>query len=167
MMLQWNFINRLSQVGVSLILVAIGFLAGLNDVTSFSNMVHSVINPLITMQGVADQHWRSLPATLGPFLYTFMFLAEFSMGIMALMGVLFMLKNIHQPYSVFEHAKRWVYLACGWGIIIWGLFFFEGGDWFLTWKSSDLAFFQQGALMYVIEILTVFIYLKLSDEKQV
>ncbi len=167
MLLQrWSFINRLSQIGVSLILVVIGFLAALNDITSFSGMVHSVINPLITMEGVAEQHWRALPSVLGPFLYTLMFLAEFSMGVLALIGIIFMLKNIRQPSPVFENAKRWVYLACGWGIIIWGLLFFEGGDWFLSWENEKLDSFQQGALMYVIEILTVFIYLKLSDEKQ-
>lgn len=163
---RWSFINRLSQIGIALIPVVIGFLAGFNDVTGFSNTLHTVINPIITMEGVAMQHWRALPEALGPYVYTLMFLAEFCVGIVAFIGVVLMLKNIRQPYQEFEEAKRWVYLACAWGIIVWGLFFFEGGDWFLTWQSNTTAFFQQGALMYVIEILAAFIYLKLSSSQE-
>jgi predicted small integral membrane protein len=73
-----------------------------------------------------------------------------------------MLKNINKPVAEFEKAKRWVYLACGWGIIIWGLGFFEiGGDWFLSWQNNNLGSFQQGGLNYALEVFIAFGYLRL------
>ena len=159
---RWNFVLRLDQIGVALIPVVIGFLALLNDMTSFSSTVKSTVMPLMTMQGQTEQLWRALPEGLVKPLYTLMFLGEFLVGVLAIIGVILMLKNIHKDHDHFEKAKRWVYLACGWGIVVWGLGFFEiGGDWFLAWENNNLASFQQGSLMYVIEIAVVFIYLKL------
>ena len=116
----------------------------------------------MTMQGQTTQVWRALPDALVKPFYTLMFLGEFLVGVLAIIGVILMLKNIHKDHEHFEKAKRWVYLACGWGIVVWGLGFFEiGGDWFLAWQNNNLGSFQQGSLMYVIEIAVVFIYLKL------
>ncbi len=162
---KWSFILRLDQIGVALIPLVIGVLAFVNDITSFSSSVKSVVTPLVTMPGDVSQHWRALPASVAPLAYTMMFLGEFLVGILALIGIIIMLKNINKDHNFFEAGKRWIYLACGWGIIVWGLGFFEiGGDWFLAWENDSLASFQQGSLMYVLEIAIAFIYLKLSKE---
>jgi predicted small integral membrane protein len=162
---KWSFILRLTQIGVASIPLAIGVLALLNDITGFASGVKMVVEPLITMQGQTDQTWRALPGATATFVYICMFLAEFLVGLLTSIGIVIMLKNINNDYNFFEQGKRWIYLACGLGIIIWGLGFFEiGGDWFLAWRNNSLASFQQGSLMYVLEITVTFLYLKLLQE---
>src|SRR3990167_8470236 len=109
----WSFILRLDQIGVALIPVAIGFLALLNDITSFSSTLKSMAVPLMTMQGQTSQTWRALPLELVKPFYILMFLGEFLVGVLAIIGVIVMVKNIHKDHDQFEKAKRWVYLACG------------------------------------------------------
>lgn len=153
---------RLTQIGVALIPVVIGFLALLNDVTGFRDTVSSVVKPLLTMQGQLTQTWRALPGSLVNITYTGMFLAEFLVGLLALIGVFNMIKTFREANFKFETAKYWVYLACGLGIIVWGLGFFEGGDWFLSWKNNNLSSFQTEAVSYITVLIIVFIYLKLN-----
>lgn len=158
-----SFITRLDQIGVALIPVFIGFLALINDITGLHATVNSVVKPLVTMQGNTTQAWRALPASIATFVYILMFLGEFLVGVLAVISVFLMLKNIRKDSASFENAKRFIYIACGWGIIVWGLGFFEiGGDWFLAWQNTNLASFQQESLMYVLELTVTFIYLKLS-----
>jgi predicted small integral membrane protein len=159
---------RLLQVGVALIPVVIGFLALLNDATAFNLTVQQVIKPLISLQSDKAQMWRALPVSWAPYLYILMFASEFLVGVLALIGVVMMLRHLTSDTSLFERAKCWIYIACLWGTIVWGLGFFEGaGDWFLAWTSSNgtLSGLQSGALMYVTELLFVFLYLKLSHER--
>lgn len=159
---------RLLQVGVAFIPVVIGFLALLNDATAFNLTVQQVIKPLISVQSDKSQVWRALPVSWAPYLYTLMFASEFLVGVLAFIGVIKMLHHLTDDSHLFEHAKCWVYIACLWGTIVWGLGFFEGaGDWFLAWTSNNgtLSGLQQGAIMYVAELLFVFIYLKLSHER--
>jgi predicted small integral membrane protein len=160
---RFSFLLRLDQIGVALIPAIIGILALINDVTSFTDTVNSVVKPLITLQNNGShQLWRALPASVADTAYVAMFVSEFIMGLLALVGIILMIKNIRGSVEAFEKAKNWIYLACGWGIIVWGLGFFEiGGDWFLAWQNNDLASFQQGSLNYVLEIFVAFVYLKL------
>ncbi len=155
---------RLIQIGVAFIPAVIGFLSLLNNITGFADTVNHVITPLITMKGHSTQLWRSLPEAFSVPVYIAMFIIESFVGIFALIGIIGMLKNILQAEN-FELAKRWVSLACGWGMIVWGIGFFEiGGDWFLSWQGKDLASFQSDATRYIFMLLVVFIYLKLSKD---
>jgi predicted small integral membrane protein len=162
---KFRFILRLDQIGVALIPAVIGILALLNDATGFTGTVASMVKPLITMAGnSSNQEWRALPGSLASIAYIFMFLGEFLMGVLATIGIILMSKNINRSPEKFEQSKCWVYIACGWGIIVWGLGFFEiGGDWFLSWMSSNSALggFQQGGLNYALMIFICFGYLKL------
>lgn len=158
---------RLIQIGLSLIPTLIGVLALINDVTSFKASVQSMIQPMITMQGNVANAWRGLPPSFAPYLYTIMFMSEFIVGILAFIGVIGMVRNLFKPARDFEHSKHWVYIACLWGTLVWGLGFFEGGgDWFLAWMSNNpgVSGLQQGALMYVVELFFVFFYLKYCHE---
>jgi predicted small integral membrane protein len=155
---------RLMQVGIALIPAIIGLLSLLNNITGFTDTINHVITPLITMKGHSTQVWRSLPEVFSVPMYIGMFIVESFIGVLALIGVIFMLRNICQVEN-FEVAKRWVYLACGWGMIVWGIGFFEiGGDWFLSWQGTDLASFQADATRYIFMLLVTFIYLKLSKD---
>lgn len=167
---RFRVVFRLLQIGLALIPVLIGILAFVNDVGSFKSSVQTVIEPLITLQGNKAMAWRGLPASWAPYLYTGMFISEFLVGILALIGVLGMCRNLFNTSLKFEGSKHWVFLACLWGTLVWGLGFFEGaGDWFLAWASSNGAVsgLQQGALMYVTELFFVFFYLKFSKEADI
>jgi len=151
---------RLSQVMVACIPLVIGLLALLNNISGFSETVNTVIKPLISMPGNTSYGWRALPLGLAPYVFTAMFIAESLVGFFALAGVISMLRNINKDAATFNARKSFVYLACGWGIFVWGLCFFEiGGDWFLAWQNSKLSDFQSGAVMYVEVLVAVLIYL--------
>lgn len=163
----YHIVFRLLQIGIALIPATMGVLALLNDAGSFSSTVHSVIQPMIALQGNSPQAWRALPISWAPYVYSAMFIAEFLVAPLALVGIIGMLYHLFKPTILFEKSKRWVYLACLWGIVVWGLGFFEGaGDWFLSWMSTNpaLSGIQQGSLMYVSLLFFVFVCLKLSKE---
>ncbi|MDF2940551.1 MAG: hypothetical protein K0R66_1193 [Gammaproteobacteria bacterium] len=167
---RFRLVFRLLQIGLALIPVAIGVLALLNDAGSFKSTVQDTIQPLITMQSDKAMAWRSLPASWAPYVYIIMFFSEFLVGMLALIGVLGMCRNLFKTALDFERSKHWVYLACIWGTLVWGLGFFEGaGDWFLAWTSSNggISGLQQSALMYVTELFFVFFYLKFSKEADI
>ena len=156
---------RLMQIGVALIPCVIGILALVNDISAYKETLTSTIIPLITMQGDTAEAWRALPAPLAPVLYIGMFTCEFLVGVLALIGIIKMIRAFGKEAATFEQAKNLVYVACGFGIIIWGLGFFEGGgDWFLSWMNNNLAGFQQGGLNYALEMLIAFVYLKLNKD---
>lgn len=158
---------RLLQLGLALIPTAIGILAFLNDIGTFHSGVQNTIIPLISMQGDTGYTWRALPASWAPIVYTLMFLCEFLVGILALIGVLSMLRHFFSAADLFERSKQWVYIACLWGSIVWGLGFFEGGgDWFLAWMSTNnnISGLQQGGFMYAALLFIVFVYLKYCRE---
>ncbi len=162
-----RIIYRLLQIGLALIPTVIGILAFVNDIGTFHEGVINVVQPLLSMHGDTGYMWRALSIKWAPYLYTIMFLSEFLVGILALIGVIAMLRNLCKPTENFECSKQWVYLACLWGTLVWGLGFFEGaGDWFLAWMSTDtnISGLQQGSLMYVIELFVVFSYLKLCRD---
>lgn len=167
---RFRLVYRLLQIGIALIPAVIGILALLNDAGTFKEGVQTVAQPLITMAGDKGYMWRALPTSVAPYLYAIMFISEFMVGLLAFIGVLGMLRNLFQPAQKFEHSKHWVYIACLWGTLVWGLGFFEGaGDWFLAWMSnnSGLSGLQQGSLMYVTELFFVFFYLKYTKEEDV
>ncbi len=164
---RFRLVYRLLQIGLALIPAVIGILALLNDAGTFKAGVQTISQPLITMQGNSAYMWRAFPASWAPYLYAGMFISEFIVGILAAIGVLGMLRNLFKPAQNFENSKHWVYVACIWGTLVWGLGFFEGGgDWFLAWMSNNpgLSGMQQGSLMYVTELFFVFFYLKYTKE---
>ncbi|MGV3278731.1 DUF2165 family protein [Rickettsiales bacterium LUAb2] len=162
-----QIVTRLLQIGVALIPATIGILALVNDIYPFHKNVNDIAVPLITMQGITEYSWRALPASLAPLAFTIMFLSEFLVGVLAVLSIICMLRNICKPYAEFEKSKTLVYWACLWGAIVWGVGFFElGGDWFLAWMGTSPAVsgIQQGSLMYISLLFFTFVFLKLSKE---
>ncbi|HYF98408.1 MAG TPA: DUF2165 family protein [Coxiellaceae bacterium] len=165
---RFRFLFRVLQISIALIPLLMGLFAFLNGLDIFKLSVQTVVDPLITLQGDHAQSWRALPANVAPYIYTLMFIGEGVVGLLALCGVISMLLHIGKPSEQFEQSKQWVYLACVWGTLVWGLGFFEiGGDWFLAWTSNNavISGLQQGALMYVLLLWVVFFYLKQLTEK--
>ncbi len=164
----FRFVYRILQIAMALIPASIGSLGFLNDLSNFQGGVKNLVVPLVTMAGDTKNFtWRALPPSLAPYLYTLMFCAEFVTGILAVIGIVMMIKNFLKSSIAFERSKHWIYIACIWGTLVWGLGFFEGaGDWFLAWKSKNatISGLQLGALMGVIELFFVFFYLKYCRE---
>ncbi len=152
-------IMRFIQIGIACIPIFIGLLVFLNGISDFTQQVSSVVVPLITMENFSEQSWRSLPASFGPFVYILVLIAQLLVAVFALIGVINLLFALKKAGKDFDHAKIWTYVACGWGIMLWGLIFFElGGDWFMSNSNT----FQVGSLSYVLMLYITFAFLSLS-----
>ena len=160
-------LNRLIQLGVAFIPACLGFTSIMNNTSGFNDTLKMVIKPLLTMDGTYGnpaQIWRALPAGWVETLYVFAIAGETLVGVLAIIGVLLMLRHIFSIDN-FNRSKEWVYLACGLGIIVWGLGFFTiGGEWFLAWQNKNLASFQTSAALYVLIMIAVFIYLRACSD---
>jgi predicted small integral membrane protein len=152
-------ILRFIQIGIACIPFFIGLFVFINGVSNFSVDVSSTVVPLITMENFQEQSWRALPASFGPIIYTLVLMSQVLVAIFAMIGVVKLLLAIKKDGKDFDHAKIWTYIACGWGIMLWGLIFFEvGGDWFM----SNIKTFQVGSLSYVLMFYITFAFLSLS-----
>ncbi|MCU6239928.1 DUF2165 domain-containing protein [Enterobacter asburiae] len=162
-------VSRVLQIIIATIPMFAGIFALLNNIYPFTKNVKNIAIPLITMQGVSENHWRKLPSFLGAYCYTIMFFCEFTVGILAFVGVINMLKDLFKSNSNFEKSKLFVYFSCMLACIIYGLFFFViGGDWFLAWMgNSYISGIQSDSLRYTTLMFFVFAFLKLSASSDI
>ena len=152
-------ILRFIQIGIACIPIFIGLFVFINGITNFTIQVSSVVVPLITMEHFSEQSWRALPASFGSAIYSLVLIAQILVAVFAMIGVIKLLFALKKDGKDFDHAKIWTYIACGWGIMLWGLVFFEvGGDWFM----SNVNTFQVGSLSYVLMFYITFAFLSLS-----
>lgn len=168
-MLRTSFLQimlaRLFQLALALIPAFEGILGLLNDLEGASATLTSVIVPLLSMQTVQPEFihsWRAVHNTgLQEFAYYFLASLEGVVGLLATIGIIGMIKNFSKDDVYFMHAQAWVRAACVFGILIWGLgFFVIGGDFFLSWQSSTLGYFQGGGLNYTLMMFIPYMLLK-------
>jgi predicted small integral membrane protein len=162
-------IDRVFAILLATIPMGMGFLAFLNNISDWSHSVHEVITPLLTLDALRDApqfSWRAFPARLAPACYGFVTTIELTVGIVALAGVIAMLRQFEAATDDFISACRIAQRACTLGVITWLSFFFVlGGDWFLAWKSKNLLFIQSDSLMYVAAATFVLIALRATEAR--
>jgi predicted small integral membrane protein len=156
---------RLLQILVSLIPLFIGFTSLLNNIEFYHDSLSKIVDPLISMTAVETGHqWRALPLLDPAVIFIPTIIAEFLVGIFALFGLIAMINHIKETDVVFEKAKQWVYVSCGWGILVFGLAFFElAQDWFFASDNPHLRMLQPDGLSYAMMIFIVFAYLKMAS----
>jgi predicted small integral membrane protein len=164
-------IDRSLAILLACIPMGMGFLAFLNNISDWTHSVHEVITPLVTMEGLRDSSqftWRSFQPQLAPLCYGFVTTIELTVGIVALVGVISMLRKFSASRADFlasSHIAQW---ACTLGVITWVSFFFViGGDWFLAWKTKNLLFIQSDSLMYAGASTFVLIALRATESRMV
>lgn len=162
-------IDRVFAVLLAMIPMGMGFLAFVNNISDWSHSVHDVITPLLTLDALRDApqfSWRAFPAHLVPVCYGFVTTIELTVGVVALVGVIAMLRQFGAATADFIVACRIAQRACTLGVITWLSFFFVvGGDWFLAWKTKDLLFIQSDSLMYVAAATFVLIALRATEAR--
>lgn len=159
------FTYRILQILLAFIPATLGVLDFLNDMSFFSANLKSVMYPLASNPGTVGQGWRDLPASLAPFAYIVLLTAGLICGLLAIVGIVIMLRNLYQPAYKFEQGKHWVYLSCLWGALVWGLGFYAiGSNWFLTYMNTSLSYIGEESLGYMIALFIVFGFLKFCDE---
>ncbi len=156
---------RLFQLGLALIPAFEGLLGLLNNIKGAKSTLTTVIVPLLSMQSVLPEFansWRAIHnPELQKFAYYFLASIEGLIGILAVIGFIGMFKNLYRDDVHFIYAQAWVRAACILGILFWGLgFFVIGGDFFLSWQSPDLNYFQAGGLNYVLMMFIPYMLLK-------
>ena len=158
-------IARLFQLGLALIPALEGLLGLLNDIQGASASLQSVIVPLLSMQGVQPafiHSWRAIHSPeLQVFAYYLLAGAEGMIGILATVSILKMIKHFRDEGLYFVQAQAWARAACVLGILVWGLgFFVVGGDFFLSWQTTNLSYLQVGGLNYALMMLIPYLLLK-------
>jgi len=165
-------LQRISQIAVSLIPALLGILGFANNISEYRLTLDQVVTPMLTMHPVRDtisQSWRSIvnPSFISC-INIFMIAVELMVGILALIGIIKMLRHLNHTNEKFFHSKTWVLGACILGIMTWGLgFFVFGGEYFLSWQhknSPTLLAIQSDAVMYVIMMAVPYFILKSNNE---
>ena len=160
-----TILARLFQLGLALIPAFEGVLGLLNDFEGAQSTLSGVIVPLLSMQTVQPEFihsWRAIHSSgLQEFAYYFLASLEGVIGLLAIIGIIGMIKNFRGDNEHFMYAQAWVRAACVFGMLIWGLgFFVVGGDFFLSWQSSTLGYFQAGGLNYALMMFIPYMLLK-------
>lgn len=156
---------RLFQLCLALIPAFEGILGLLNDYEGAQSTLSSVIVPLLSMQTVQPEFihsWRAVHSSgLQEFAYYFLASLEGVIGLLAIIGIIGMIRNFRNDHVRFMLAQAWVRAACILGILIWGFgFFVIGGDYFLSWQSTTLGYFQSGGLNYALMMFIPYMLLK-------
>ena len=157
-------LERTLLIAVGLIPACMGVFAFLNNLSGWDETVLRVVYPMINMEGTFSnpaQTWRAVDSmALANTLYVFVFVIEGLFGLLALAGVVAMIRNFSASNSDFVSAIRIVRTACLIAVFVYGFFFFTtGGDWFLAWQNPDLDGLQQDAVNYSMIIIIAFVIL--------
>lgn len=164
-------IARLFQLGLALIPALEGVLAFVNDVQGAKDTLTTVIIPLLSMQGVQPEFMHSWRAVSSPQLQTLAYYILFSIegliGLLAIIGLVKMIRHFFADNIVFLHGQSWARAACMFGILVWGLSFFViGGDFFLAWQNPNLGYLQVGGLNYALIMFMCYVLLKKYEHSQ-
>ena len=156
--------DRVLLIGLALIPACMGIFAFLNNLSGWEETVLRMVYPMVSMQetfGNPAQTWRAVDSMLfANIVYVLIFTIEGIFGLMALYGMVSMIRKVSGPDDDCARGIRIVKTACLLAVLVYGLFFFTiGGDWFLAWQSPNLIDLQKDAVNYGVVIILVYIVL--------
>ncbi len=130
---------RLCKVSICLALGAFGLLTGIDNFIDYDTNYQFVLHTLAmdTVFPVSSLKWRAISS---PFwvevFYGLIILGELLTGVLLLVGTIELVQSVGDGVR-FSVAKRWVYLGCTLGFLLWfGGFMLVGGEWFKMWQSE-------------------------------
>ena len=132
-------ILRTCKAIVCLILAVFALLVCVNNLLDYDSN-YAFVQHTLSMDTVFPSNALKYRAILDPNIwrlaYGLIIFTEFLTGILVLIGVVCLLKNIHS-FLEFTRAKNWIYLGCLVGLLLWFLgFIVIGGEWFCMWQSE-------------------------------
>lgn len=109
--------------------------------------------------------WRSINnETLHHIMYLFIIAWELTIAILAIAGVLKMIKKAKSGAVEFNQSKKLLLTGLSLGVILWfGMFVTIGGEWFLMWQSKTWNA-QNTAFLLCISFLLFSINLNQRDD---
>lgn len=151
-------ILRVSKSLVCLSLAVFALLVCFNNVVDYGSN-YTFVQHTLSMDTVFPEntlkHRAILDPTIWRFAYGLIIFAEFLTGILLLVGVISLLKNINSPLK-FALAKNWIYLGCLVGILLWFFgFIVVGGEWFCMWQSEKWNGIQASFRIVVLIMFTL------------
>jgi len=157
-------IDRIVLSAIALIPACIGIFAFLNNLSGWEETVARMVHPMLSMEGTFGnpwQTWRAIDSSaFANAVYLLVFVVEGAFGILALVGMVRMLRSLSASGAEFRRGIRTVRTACMIAVFVYGfLFFTVAGDWFLAWQNPDLAGVQRDAVNYGLVVMLAYILL--------
>jgi predicted small integral membrane protein len=127
---------------------------------------------MLTMKGVTAPEyinsWRAIHSeTLISLSFYTIISAECLVGLLAIIGIVLMLKNFFGCNEVFYKQQAWARAACALGVLVWGVGFYAlGGDFFLSWKTALPAVqgVQVCGLNNLLLLAVAYLFLKINEK---
>ena len=156
--------DRVLLIAIALIPACMGIFAFLNNLSGWEETVARMVEPMFSMEGTFGnpaQTWRAIDnPTFANLSYLSVFVIEGLFGLLAIVGIVIMLRRFGRPAAEFVRGIRLVKTACVVAIFVYGFFFFTiGGDWFLAWQNPDLGGLQKDAVNYGVIVTLAYIVL--------
>ena len=151
-------------IAIALIPAFMGVLAFLNNLSGWDETVQRMVHPMLSMQGTfgnPGQTWRAVDSLgFANVVYVVVFTLEGLFGLLAIGGIVAMIRGYSKPDAGFQLGLRIVKTACMLAVFVYGFVFFTiGGDWFLAWQNPDLDGLQTDAVNYGIVVAIVYVIL--------
>ena len=160
-------ILRVSKMIICLSLSIFALLVGFNNLADYDSN-YAFVQHTLSMDTVFPDNALKYRAILDPTLwklaYALIIFAEFLTGILLLVGVACMFRNMNSPVA-FARAKNWIYLGCLVGFMLWFFgFIVVGGEWFCMWQSEKWNGVE-AAFRFVVLIMFTFLFTAMPESE--
>jgi predicted small integral membrane protein len=160
-------ILRFCKSIVCLSLALFALLVSLNNVIDYSSN-YAFVQHTLSMDTVFPGNTLKSRAIVDPLVwslaYGLIIFVEFVTGALLLIGAIQLLKNINSPLA-FIRAKKWVYLGCLSGFLLWFFgFIVIGGEWFFMWQSQTWDGIE-ASFRFVALIMFTFIFTAMPESE--
>ncbi len=160
-------ILRVSKMIICLSLSIFALLVGFNNLADYDSN-YAFVQHTLSMDTVFPDNALKYRAILNPTLwnltYGLIIFAEFLTGILLLVGVTCMFRNMNSPVA-FARAKNWIYLGCLVGFMLWFFgFIVVGGEWFCMWQSEKWNGVE-AAFRFVVLIMLTFLFTAMPESE--
>jgi predicted small integral membrane protein len=160
-------ILRVSKMIICLLLSIFALLVGFNNLADYDSN-YAFVQHTLSMDTVFPENalkYRAiLERSLWKLAYGLIIFAEFLTGILLLVGVACMFRNMNSPVA-FARAKNWIYLGCLVGFMLWFFgFIVVGGEWFCMWQSEKWNGVE-AAFRFVVLIMFTFLFTAMPESE--
>jgi len=157
---------KICKATICLPLALFALLVGINNLIDYDSNFRFVQHTLSMSTVFADNTltWRAITSpTLWHVGYGLIIFGELLTGALLLTGFVQLVRGIGQQHA-FTQAKKWVYLGCTVGFLVWFFgFMVIGAEWFSMWQSEQWNG-TQSAFRFTVVLMLVMIFIASPEE---